>query len=70
MEQPSIRTLTFKHISTATNEAVKYIKDRKSHAITPLKTRWNKFNRACGGGLEPNMVVTIAGASGSGKKFI
>ena len=67
MEQNSTNILPFKHISVATNEAVKYIEDRKSHKINPLKTRWKKFNRACGGGLEPGIVLTIAGASGTGK---
>ena len=33
----------------------------------PLKTRWSKFNKVCCGGLEPNMILTIAGGSGSGK---
>ena len=45
MEQNSTNILPFKHISVATNEAVKYIEDRKSHKINPLKTRWKKFNR-------------------------
>ena len=67
MEQPSINKLSFKHISIATKEAVKYIKDRKLHIINPLKTRWIKFNKACGGGLEPGTILTIAGSSGTGK---
>lgn len=69
MEQNSTNILPFRHISVAANEAVKYIEDRKSHKINPLKTRWKKFNRACGGGLEPGVVLTIAGASGTGKKI-
>lgn len=67
MEQQSTSSLSFKHISVAANEAVKYIKDRKTHTINPLKTRWKKFNKACSGGLEPGNVITVAGASGTGK---
>ena len=67
MEQQSTNSLSFKHISVAANEAVKYIKDRKTHTINPLKTRWKKFNKACSGGLEPGNVITVAGASGTGK---
>lgn len=70
MEQPSTNTLSFKPISIATSEAISYIKARKTHKINPLKTRWKKFNRACNGGLEPGNVITIAGASGTGKNFI
>lgn len=67
MEQPLYKPLPFKHISKATNEAITYIDDRRSHKITPLKTRWEKFNRVCGGGLEYGCVYTIAGISASGK---
>ncbi len=67
MEQKSTNTLNFRHISTATNEAVDYIKQRKNHEIQSLKTRWNKFNKHCMGGIEPNTIYTIVGISGSGK---
>lgn len=67
MEQNSYKPLPFRHISEATNEAIDYIEKRKNNAIKPLKTRWTKFNRICGGGIEPNSVITIAGASSSGK---
>ena len=67
MEQNSTNTLTFRHISTAANEAVEYIRERKNHQIQSLKTRWNKFNTHCMGGIEPNTIYTIVGISGSGK---
>ncbi len=67
MEQISSKTLSFRHISTATNEAVEYIRKRKNHEIQSLRTRWNKFNKPCMGGIEPNTIYTIVGISGSGK---
>lgn len=67
MEQISTKTLTFKHISSATNEAVEYIRKRKNHEIVSLRTRWSKFNKPCMGGIEPNTIYTIVGISGSGK---
>lgn len=67
MEQKSFNTLPFKSISEVANESLEYIRKRKDKTIVPLKTRWNKFNKVCCGGIEPNMIVTIAGGSGSGK---
>lgn len=67
MGQMSSKTLSFRHISTATNEAVEYIRKRKNHEIQSLRTRWNKFNKSCMGGIEPNTIYTIVGISGSGK---
>src|SRR3972149_1145597 len=67
METNYTNTLTFKHISHATDEIVKYIDNRRSGAIKSLKTRWEKFNKTCMGGIEPNTIYTIAGISGSGK---
>lgn len=67
MEQISSKTLSFRHISTATNEAVEYIRKKKNHEIQSLRTRWNKFNKSCMGGIEPNTIYTIVGISGSGK---
>ena len=49
-------------------EAINYIGGRREHNIVSLKTRWNKFNKQCMGGIEPNTVYTIAGISGSGNK--
>lgn len=67
MEQHLYKPLPFKHISEATKEALEYIDMRRKHLINPLKTRWNKFNRVCNGGIEQGCVYTIVGASGSGK---
>lgn len=67
MEQISTKVLTFRHISSAANEAVEYIRKRKNHEIVSLRTRWSKFNKSCMGGIEPNTIYTIVGISGSGK---
>ena len=67
MEQKSFNTLPFKSISEVADKSLEYIRKRKDKTIVPLKTRWNKFNKVCCGGIEPNMIVTIAGGSGSGK---
>lgn len=57
-------------MSVVAQEAINYIAGRREHNITSLKTRWNKFNKQCMGGIEPNTVYTIAGISGSGKSSI
>ena len=54
-------------ISVVAQEAINYIAGRKERNIVSLKTRWEKFNKQCMGGIEPNTVYTIAGISGSGK---
>ena len=54
-------------MSVVAQEAINYIKGRREHNITSLKTRWEKFNKQCMGGIEPNTVYTIAGISGTGK---
>ena len=54
-------------MSVVAQEAITYIAGRREHNIVSLKTRWNKFNKQCMGGIEPNTVMTIAGISGSGK---
>lgn len=54
-------------MSVVAQEAINYIAGRRDHDISSLKTRWTKFNRQCMGGIEPNVVMTIAGISGSGK---
>lgn len=66
MEQ-ILSNLKIKPISVATNEAIEYIKARREHTIESLKTRWNKFNECCMGGIEANTIYTITGISGSGK---
>lgn len=59
--------LSFRPISKVCNEAIEYIKGRKTHDVVSLKTRWMKFNNVCMGGIEPNTIYTIAGISGAGK---
>lgn len=54
-------------MESVVNEAVSYIKGRRDHSIESLSTRWEKFNRICMGGIEPNTIYTISGISGSGK---
>lgn len=66
MEQNSYK-LPYRHMSVVTKEAVDYIKSRKTHDIISLRTRWNKLNNVCMGGVESNIVFTVTGISGSGK---
>lgn len=61
------KILTYRHISSATGEIVRYIKDRRTNKAKSLVTRWPKLNRLTMGGIEPNAIYTIAGISGSGK---
>ena len=70
MEQQYSNIMQYKTIAEAAEESVRYIESRKNHIIIPLKTRWEKFNRVCCGGIEPNMIITIAGISGSGKSAL
>ena len=70
MRRKRMEQIVYKTIAQAADESVAYIKARKDHTIVPLKTRWKKFNRVCCGGIEPNMIITIAGISGSGKSSI
>ena len=67
MEKKSFNSLTFKHISRAADDIIKYADDRRNGANTSLKTKWSKFNDACMGGIEPNVVYSIGGISGSAK---
>lgn len=64
MEQNSFK---IRPMSAVAQEAINYIEGRRNKNIVSLKTRWEKFNRQCMGGIEPNVVMTIAGISGSGK---
>ena len=45
-------------MSKVAQEAIDYIAGRRDHTIVSLKTRWNKFNKQCMGGIEPNTVMT------------
>ena len=64
---PSV--MRFRHISQPVEEIVQYISDRSTGKTRSLRTRWDKLNRACNGGIEPNALYTIAGISGSGSPF-
>lgn len=66
MEQ-TYSSLKYQSISESTDEIVDYIDSRRNFKTFSLKTKWEKFNRLCMGGLEPNALYTIAGISGSGK---
>lgn len=65
--QTSSRFLPYRHIGKPAKEILEYIKSRKDGTIRSLKTRWEKFNKLCMGGIEPNTIYTVAGISGSGK---
>ena len=67
MEQKSNKVLKIQHIKEAAQTIVKYIDDRRKGIARSLRTRWLKFNKQCMGGIEPNVIYTIAGISGSGK---
>lgn len=59
-----------KSMAEAVDESIEYINNRHLGVITSLKTRWEKFNQLCLGGIEPNSIYTIAGISGSGKSAL
>lgn len=59
--------LKYRHISSATEEILEYIKARGEGTSKSLRTRWRKFNNLSMGGLEPGIIMTVAGISGSGK---
>ena len=65
--EPNSNNLEIKHISDATSEILDYIDNRRHGIIKSLRTRWPKFNRQCMGGIEPNVIYSICGISGSGK---
>lgn len=58
------------HIKSAVNEALWYIQNRNIGKVKSLRTRWDKLNAVCMGGIEPNIIMTIGGISGSGKSTI
>ena len=57
-------------ISVVAQEAINYIAGRRDHNIVSLKTRWEKLNKQCMGGIEPNTIYTFAGISGTGKSSL
>lgn len=60
-------SLTFKHVSHAADEELRYIQSRRDGTFKPLKTRWIKLNNTLCGGFESGTIITISGISGSGK---
>jgi replicative DNA helicase len=64
------RSLTYRHISHPTDEILTYIDNRRKGIVKSLKTRWEKFNKVCMGGIESNVIITIAGISGAGKSSL
>lgn len=67
MDNSSSKILQYVRINKATEDIVRYIDDRRRGSNISLKTRWNKYNSVCMGGIEPNILITIGGISGSGK---
>lgn len=65
MDVNSVKPIIGKSIAEVSKETISYINARRKHEIISLKTRWNKFNDVCF--IEPNMIYTIAGTSGTGK---
>jgi replicative DNA helicase len=59
--------LPYIHISAAADEIMSYMENRRTGKVKSLKTKWEKFNNQCMGGIEPNTIYTFAGISGSGK---
>lgn len=59
--------LPYIHIADAADEIISYMDKRRVGKIKSLRTRWDKFNNTCMGGIEPNSIYTFAAISGSGK---
>ncbi len=67
MEISSNKILEYKRINESTDEILAYIDRRRKGISDSLRTKWYKFNRLLGGGLEENTLYSIAGVSGGGK---
>jgi replicative DNA helicase len=67
MATNSGKLLDIRHIAAPTIDIVKYIDHRRKGHSFSLKTKWPKLNRLAMGGLEPNVLISIVGMSGSGK---
>ena len=65
-----IKALPWRHISQASNTALRYIDGRRKGEIRSLNTPWKKFNNISMGGIEWQTITTIAGMSGSGKTAV
>ena len=64
------KPLPWRHISEASNAALRYIDGRRKGEIKSLATPWKKFNNISMGGIEWQTITTIAGMSGSGKTAV
>lgn len=64
------KALPWRHISQASNAALRYIDGRRKGEIKSLTTPWKKFNNISMGGIEWQTITTIAGMSGSGKTAV
>ena len=70
MEENLFNILSIKHIKESTEEIVDYIDSRRKGETKSLKTRWDKLNNFCMGGIDWHTIVTIGGMSGCGKSSI
>lgn len=59
-----------KTIEEATNEAVDYIKKRRSGEIKSFKTGWTQLDNETLNGFEEGTLTLLAGLSGSGKTLL
>jgi replicative DNA helicase len=66
----SLREQGFVHVSEAYEQAITYMKKRRTGEIKSIKTPWQKFNEVSMDGLEWNSLTVIAGRPGSGKTLI
>ncbi len=63
-----LKDLGLCHINESIDEATRVVKDRMEGRNLPLKTKWHKFNRMLGGGIDPEYgIYTIASRAGIGK---
>src|SRR3990167_1956931 len=71
-EKPkSIRgPLPYIHISEAVRDALSEIQDRRDGKLSGLRTRWPRFNRIIGGGLQWGNNYVIAAVAGAGKSAV
>lgn len=70
MEQTLYKPLPYRHIYSAAKDSVENIRKRKNNEIKSLRSRWKKFNRIIGGGIDPNRIYSFSGISGSGKSSL
>ena len=54
----------------AINRNIDYVRKRASGEIVPLQTSYPLLNKALGGGIELNTMMTISGLSGGGKSSL